>query len=140
MNTNVEQAQAEWHTQLARIATQVESLKAKADTEFRALYTTLSAEIAALQADLKKLKAEVDATGPDAYAKMIEKQIEDLQAKGNAAYEMLRSRLVTQPDPADTEIKQLEAAAATASGSARTSILSRIDQLKVAKADGARTT
>ncbi len=134
MSTHEEQLRTRWHADITRIAAQINDLRAKVDTESRMLYTNLSAEIAALQVELKRLEAEVDAVSPDAYARQIAAQIEELRVKGDAAYDMLHVGLEAQLDVADAEIRRLELAAATATGDARTQILARIDELKSARA------
>ena len=134
MGINEEQQRAQWHADIARIAAQIDDLKARVETESRALYTNLSAEIAILQSDLKNLEAEVDAAGPDAYARQLTAQIEELRAKGDAAYSLLQAGVATQLDPTDVEIRRLETVAATVSGDTRIKILARIDELRSAQA------
>lgn len=124
---------ARWREAIARIATQIDDLKARIDTESRTLYTKLSTEIAVLQADLRNLQVEVSATGPDYYVRQIAEQIEELRAKGDAAYDMLQTSMATQLDPADAEIRTLEAVAATASEDAKVTLQARIDELKAAR-------
>lgn len=133
MGINEDQPRAQWRMAIARIAAQIEDLKARIDTESRMLYANLSAEIAALQSDLRDLEAEVEAAIPDAYAKQIAAQIDELRAKGDAAYDLLQAGRTAQLDPTDAEIRRLEAAAASASGDARTKIMARIDELKSAR-------
>lgn len=130
MGINEEQQRAQWRADLARIAARIDDLKARIDTESRTLYANLSAEIAALQSDLANLESEVAAAGPDAHARQIATQIEELRAKGDAAYDLLQAGRAAQLDPTDAEIRRLEAVAATASGDARTKLMARIDELK----------
>jgi uncharacterized coiled-coil DUF342 family protein len=127
MNTHEDQQRAQWHADLARIAAQIEDLRTKVDTESQMLRDTLNEEIATLQSDLRKLEAAVDAVGPDAYARQIAAQIEDLRAKGDAAYAQLHLDLT------EAEIRRLELAATTASEDARTKIMARIDRLKATR-------
>ncbi|MGH2515819.1 MAG: hypothetical protein ACRDHP_09200 [Ktedonobacterales bacterium] len=132
MGINEEQLRAQWHASISRIAAQIDDLKARIDTESRTLYANLSAEIAALQSDLRHLEAEVGAAGPDVYARQIATQIEELRAKGDAAYDLLQAGMTTQLDPSAAEIRRLESIAATANGDSRAKILARIDELKSA--------
>ena len=134
MGINEEQQRAQWHADIARIAAQIDDLKARIETESRALYASLSTEVVTLQSDLKNLEAEVEAAGPDAYARQISAQIDELQAKGDAAYSLLQAGTATQLDATDAEIRQLETVAATASADARMKILARIDELRSAQA------
>jgi len=129
MNTSEDQQRAQWRADLTRIAAQIERLRTKIDTESQTLRATLLQEIAALQADLRKLEAAVDASAPDAYARQIAAQIEDLRAKGDAAYTQLHLDLT------DAEIRRLELAATTASEDARPQIMARIDKLKATRID-----
>jgi len=129
MNTPEDQQRAQWRADLTRIAAQIERLRTKIDTESQTLRATLLQEIAALQADLRKLEAAVDASAPDAYARQIAAQIEDLRAKGDAAYTQLHLDLT------DAEIRRLELAATTASEDARPQIMARIDKLKATRID-----
>lgn len=133
MSINEEEPQAQWRAAIARIAAQIDDLKVRIDSESRTLHTSLSAEIAALRSELRKLEAEVDAAVPDSYAQQIAAQIDDLRAKGDAAYSLLQAGEASRLDPTDAEIRQLEAAAATASESARARIMARIDELKAAQ-------
>jgi predicted nucleic acid-binding Zn-ribbon protein len=133
MSTQENHLLTQWHADLARIAAQIDDLRGRVAAESQMLYTNLSAEIAALQAELKKLEAEVNAASPDAYAKQIAAQIDELRAKGDAAYNLLHRGLAAQLDLTDTEIRQLEIAAMSASGEARAQIMARIDELKSAR-------
>jgi len=134
MKINEEQLRAQWRADLVRIEEQIDSLKARIDTESRTLHGSLSGEVAVLQSELEKLEAEVEAAGADAHAKQIVVQIEELSAKGDAAYKLLQAEIVAQLDPTDTEIRRLEAIAATASGDARAKIKARIASLRSARA------
>ena len=129
MNTHEDQQRAQWRADLARIAAQIEDLRARIDTESQVLRATLLEEIAALQSDLRKLEAAVDASAPDAYARQIAAQIEDLRAKGDAAYAQLHLDLT------DAEIRRLELAAATANEDDKTKIMARIDKLKATRTE-----
>ena len=94
------QSEAEsWRAELARIATQLDELKARSDEEYRALYSVLDAQLADLRAALRKLEADVAALRPSAYARRVEAQIEELRAKGDAAYDRLQAIMVRRVDP-----------------------------------------
>jgi predicted nucleic acid-binding Zn-ribbon protein len=82
---------AAWGEELARIADQLDQLKARSDEEYRSLHAVLDDQIAELRAELQKLEDEVDALRPDAYAHRIATQIDELKAKGDAAYERLQA-------------------------------------------------
>lgn len=115
----------QWRGAIARIAAQIADLMARIDT--------VSAETATLQAELRDLEAEVSAAGADGYARQIALQIERLRAKGDAAYALLQTSMATQLDPADAEIRLLEAVAAIASGDAKGRMIARVDELKAAR-------
>lgn len=127
MNTYEDQQRAQWHADLDRIAAQIEGLRTKIDTESQRLRAIMFEEISTLKSDLRKLEAAVDAAGPDDYARQIAAKIEDLRAKGDAAYAQLHLDLT------DAEIRRLELAATTANEDARTQIMERIDKLKATR-------
>ena len=129
MGTNAEQWQAHWSEEIARLGARIAELQARADAEYYDLRASLDAQIAVLQGDLRKLEAAV-AVGMDAYARKIEAQIAELNAKGNAAYDALRAASVGDLDPTAAEIKRLEAAAAATSGEARVRLRARIEELR----------
>ncbi|MGE5335086.1 MAG: hypothetical protein ACM3N4_10335 [Nitrososphaerota archaeon] len=93
MSTNPESASAQWRITIAVIEARIEDLKARSDTEYQALHRRLDTQIAELQRELKKLAAEVAMAGPDAYMQSVSAQLDDLKAKGDAAYELLQSTL-----------------------------------------------
>lgn len=95
MSTSPESASAHWKITVAVIEARIEDLKARSDTEYQALHRRLDAQIAELQRELKKLAAEVAMAGPDAYMQSITAQLDALNAKGDAAYELLQSRLAS---------------------------------------------
>jgi hypothetical protein len=130
MSDYEEQFRAHLRADLARIAAQIDDLKARIDSESRTLHASLSAEVAALQSDLENLKVEVETAGADARTRHIALQIEELSAKGDAAYHLLQLGGAAHLDPIDAEIRRLEAAAANASGDARAKILARIATLR----------
>ncbi|HEX9415016.1 MAG TPA: hypothetical protein VF916_16050 [Ktedonobacterales bacterium] len=87
-----------WRVELAHIVAQLDELKARSDEEYRVLHAVLDAQIEDLQAALRKLETQVDAVCPDAFAKKVAEQIEELKAKGDAAYDRLQARM---PGPVD---------------------------------------
>lgn len=133
MGINEDYTRTRWRETIARIADQIDDLKARIESESRLLHTKLSAEIAMLQADLRTVEAEVAAAGPDSYARQITAHIEELRAKGDAAYDLLQANMATQLDPTDAEIRRLEALATTVSGDAKANVLAHIDELKAAR-------
>jgi hypothetical protein len=122
-----------WRAVIARIAKQLDEFKARIDIESESLYTKLSLEIATLQTDLKNLEAEVAAAAPDAFAKRVSTEIEDLRAKGDAAYDLLQASLSAQLDPTDVEIRRLEAILLDANEETRAKIKGRIEQMRAAQ-------
>lgn len=139
MATTEEQIRAQWRADLTQIAARIDDLKARIDTESRMLYATLSAEVAMLQSELERLEVEVDAGSADVHTRQIALQIEELSAKGDAAYHLLQLGMAVQLDPTDAEIRRLEAVAATASGAAQAKIVARIDRLRSARASAQAT-
>lgn len=91
MDINENQARARWRGAIARIAAQITELMARIDM--------VSSELAALQADLLDLEAEVSAAGPDNYARQVALQVEQLRAKGDAAYKLLQTSMAPHFDP-----------------------------------------
>lgn len=134
MGINEEQLRARWRADLARIAAQLDDLKARIDAESRMLHASLSAQVAELQADLEKLEAEVDAAGADTHVRQIAVQIAELSAKGDVAYQLLQAEVAAHLDPAEAEIRRLEAIAATANGDAKTKLVARIERLRSIRA------
>jgi predicted nucleic acid-binding Zn-ribbon protein len=134
MGTDEEQAREQWRGVITRIAAQIDDFKRRIDGESEQLYKKLSAEIAILQSELRSLEAQVLAVDLDAYARQITTQIEDLRAKGDAAYDLLQTWIVTELDPAEAEIRRLEAIAESATPDAKAKIMARIGELKAARA------
>jgi Skp family chaperone for outer membrane proteins len=134
MDINDEQQRKQWHDAIARLTAQIDSLRTRIDSESRMLYAKLSAEVAELQSDLRTLEITVLTTSSDVYTRQIAKQIEELRAKGDAAYNLLQASVATPIDTFDAEIRQLEAIAATTSGDAREKIMVRVEQLKSERA------
>jgi hypothetical protein len=98
VNMGTQDKSEPWRVELARIANQLDDLKARSDEEYRVLHGILDAQIAELQASLRKLEDEVVSMRPEAYARRIAAQIEDLKAKGDAAYDRLQASV---PGPSD---------------------------------------
>lgn len=136
MDTNDEQQRMRWRDDVARISAQIDSLKLRIDSESRMLYARLSAEVAVLQSDLRDLQATVFTNSADMYARHIASEIEELRARGDAAYNILQASVVAPIDAIDAEIRRLEAVAASASGDARARILDRVAQLKAERTAG----
>ncbi len=121
---------AQWRADLSRIEAQIEDLRARIDAQSQKLRASLSAEVAALHSDLARLESEVEAAGADEQARQIAAQIEELRAKGDAAYQLLQSEMGTQLDPTDTETRRLQAIEPTTSGDAKARIQAHIDRLQ----------
>lgn len=134
MDINDEQQRKQWREAIARISAQIDSLSAQIDSESRLLYTKLSAEVAAIQADLRTLEIIALTNSSDDYARRIAKRIEELRAKGDAAYTLLQASAGTHIDTTGAEIRRLEAIAATTSGDARARIMAQVEQLKSERA------
>lgn len=125
---------AQWRADLSRIEAQIEDLRARIDAQSQKLRASLSAEVTALRSDLARLESEVEAVGADEQTRQIAAQIEELRAKGDAAYQLLQSEIGTQLDPTDTEIRRLQAVEATTSGDAKARIQAHIDRLQSTQA------
>jgi|SwirhisoilCB2_FD_contig_91_72176_length_1993_multi_3_in_0_out_0_4 hypothetical protein len=125
---------AQWRADLSRIEAQIEDLRIRIDAQSQKLRASLSAEVAALRSDLARLESAVEAAGADEQARQIAAQIEDLRAKGDAAYQLLQSEMGTQLDPTDTEIRRLQAVEATTSGDAKARIQAHIVRLQSTQA------
>jgi hypothetical protein len=129
-NKNEEQMRAQWRVDLARIAVRIEELKAGIETVLLMLQSELTEEIAALQSDMEKLEADMDAAGADTYVRQVAGRIRELSAMGDAAYQLLQASIVTPRDPTDAEIRALEAIAASAVGDSKSRLTARIEHLK----------
>ncbi len=134
MNSYESKLRGQWSADLLRIAAQIEDLKARIESESRQVYASLSAEVAALQSELERLEAAVASDDEDVHARRIARQIEELSAKGDAAYQLLQAGPSAQFDPTEAEIRRLEAIASTASGAARAKIEARVRALRSAQA------
>jgi hypothetical protein len=130
MSINDGQLWARWRADLARIAAQIDDLKARIDTESRTLHASLSAKVTELQFDLEKLEAEMDAAVGDSHVRQIAVQIAELSAKGDAAYQLLQTEMAVQLDPTEAEIRRLETIATSASGDAKAKLTERIERLR----------
>lgn len=87
-----------WRAELARIAAQLDDLRARSDEEYRMLHADLNAQIAEIRVALHQMQADVTSLRPDAYAQRVAAQIAELKAKGDAAYERLQT---ITPDTTD---------------------------------------
>jgi len=101
MSTDRESNTASWSLRIATLEARIEEIQAHCDTESLLLHSRLSAQITELHDELRKLAAEVAAATPDAYVRSISAQIEELRAKGDAAYELLHATLTSQDSHAD---------------------------------------
>jgi hypothetical protein len=86
-----------WGAELARISAQLDDLRARTDDEYQTLHLLLDMQVVQLQAALRRLEADVRALRPDAYARRVAAQIEELKSRGDAAYERLQA---SAPGPA----------------------------------------
>lgn len=98
MSNIPESASARWRLTLAVIEARIVDLKTRSDADYQALHSRLDAQIAELRRDLKALADEVAKTGPDAYIESVTMQLDELKAKGDAAYELLQSMLASKYD------------------------------------------
>ena len=96
MSSDKLSTERQWRLAIAMLEARVEELKVRSEAEYRFLHSRLDEQIAELQAELKKLAAEVAAAGPDAYVQSISAQLEELKAKGDAAYDLLRATLAAK--------------------------------------------
>jgi hypothetical protein len=99
MSAGAHDDKTEWAQEIARISARIDALKDWSDQESRLLQANIDAQIVDLRRDLRKLKAEVAAAGPDAYAMQIAAQIEELNAKGDLAYQRLKEHLSSAHEP-----------------------------------------
>lgn len=104
MSTDPENTTAQWRLTLAVIEARIEDLRIRSDTEYRALHNRLDTQIRSLQRELNKLSAEVAAADPDAYIQSISARLNELKAKGDAAFELLQS--TTTPKDSKQRPKQ----------------------------------
>lgn len=93
MSSSVQYDDPEWERTIAMIEARIEDIKSRCNSEYRALHTTFQAQIAELQVAVRKLAREVALSGPDAYVRGVAAQIDELKAKGDAAYELLHTTL-----------------------------------------------
>jgi len=92
-DSNTQHAEREWQGAIAICETRIEDLKVRYDAEFRRLHTRLDSRVAELQSELKKLAAMVERDVPDAHARRIAGQLDELRAKSDAAYDLLQATL-----------------------------------------------
>jgi hypothetical protein len=95
MNTDTQGDAAAWSQEIARITARIDHLKGWFERECQLLQANLDVQIAEVRNDLKRLQAEVTAAQPGAYALRVAAQIEELKAKGDAAYEQLQAQFAT---------------------------------------------
>jgi ribosome-associated translation inhibitor RaiA len=93
MSTQTVDDGTNWSAEIARIDARIEALKAWIEQVCLLQRANVDAQIAAVRADLKRLKSEVAALYPGPYAVRVAAQIQDMKAKGDAAYERLQAQL-----------------------------------------------
>jgi hypothetical protein len=93
MGANAHDDAADWAQEIARISARIDELKDWSEQENRLLQANIEAQLVDLRRDLRRLKAEVAAAGPDAYALKIAAQIAELNVKGDLAYKQLQDNL-----------------------------------------------
>jgi hypothetical protein len=98
MNTQNLSDAAAWSQEIARITARIDQLKSWFERECQLLQTNLDIQIAEVRNDLTRLQAEVAAAQPGAYALKVAVQIEELKAKGDAAYEQLLAQFAARRD------------------------------------------
>ncbi len=101
MGANGEEWEARWTAEIARLTTQIDVLRACVDSDVQNLRIYFESQIAALQAEVKRLETQAVAAGADTYISKIEAQIAQLQAQGDAAYALLQYDLKSRSDPAN---------------------------------------
>lgn len=102
MGVNGEEWEARWTAEIARLTSQIDDLRAGVDSDVQNLRIYFESQIAALQAEVKRLETQAVAAGADAYISKIEAQIAHLQAQGDAAYALLQDDLKSRPDSANS--------------------------------------
>ncbi|HEU5349580.1 MAG TPA: hypothetical protein VFU63_13295 [Ktedonobacterales bacterium] len=98
MSNNPESASSQWKLTVTMIEARIEDLRAQSDIEYQALHNRLDAQIAELQQELNKLAAEMATASPDTYIQSVSTQLDELKAKGDAAYELLQATLASTSD------------------------------------------
>ena len=93
MSSDKQYTEREWRRTIATLETRVEKLQVRSDAEFRRLHSRLDAQVDELRGELRKLAAAVEAGNPDAYTQRIAAQLDELRAKGDAAYHLLQATL-----------------------------------------------
>jgi len=93
MSSTNQHYEREWRRTIAALEARVEELKVRCDADYRRLHTQLDVQVAELQGELRKLAAAVEADVPDAHAQRIAAQLDELQAKSDAAYDLLQVTL-----------------------------------------------
>jgi hypothetical protein len=92
-DNNKQYEEREWRRAIAILEARIEDLKVRYDTEFRHLHSHLDARVAELQGELRKLAAVVEGDVPDTHAQLIAAKLDELRAKSDAAYDLLRVSL-----------------------------------------------
>lgn len=134
---NEAQTRAQWQVDLNQIAARLDDLNAEIGALLHLVQTRLSEEIAALQADLERLETDMGAAGAagaDMSMRQIIGRIKELSAMGDAAYRLLQADMPERRDRTETEIKTLEAVAASAVEPNRARLTARINHLKARQA------
>ncbi len=86
----VDQNTASLQLRLRQVSARIEQLKIWSDAQLQVLQTQLNTQIAELQIEIAKLQSESPAPGTTDYAARIEAQLQELSAKGDAVYDLLR--------------------------------------------------
>jgi len=81
---------------LEQVSIQVEELKVWSDAQLRLLQNRLHAQIAQLQSEIARMQSEPLVEGPGDYSARIETQLQQLAAKGDAVYDLIRRQLEQQ--------------------------------------------
>jgi hypothetical protein len=92
MSSGKQHAEREWRRTIAGLEARVEELKVRCDAEYRRLHDRLDTQVAELRGELRKLE-EVEVSDSDANAQRVAAQLDELRAKGDAAYDLLRAKL-----------------------------------------------
>lgn len=90
---NKQHDEREWRRAIAILEARIEEFRVRYDGELRRLRSHLDAQVAELQTELKKLAAMVEGDVPDAHAQRIAAKLAELQAKSDAAYDLLQVML-----------------------------------------------
>lgn len=116
---------------LMQLKWQIDTLKMRLESGFRDLQAQLSADLAAIEAEVRRLEARATLVELDPTVSKIQAQIDWLRTKGDEAYERLQADLQPRVESVDADIRRLEAIAAEASDEAKLRIMARIEELRV---------